>query len=189
MSETTEGFPRLLTVPEADRAARVSVPTMYRRAARGDIPGAIRVGESIGSPAGEPREPLRPSGAGTNAQGVERAGKANAQTVVAHYVDLLAAEGSPAPKRLVGQVARQVGELAKEGIEEALLERAVEILVERRLNPATLPSLILEAAAGPGRRPTREHEVDRRVRDAFGLSAEELLGRQRPDRPALGGAL
>lgn len=48
MIETLESFPRLLTVPEAARAARVSVPTMYRRVAAGDVPGAIRVGEGHG---------------------------------------------------------------------------------------------------------------------------------------------
>jgi hypothetical protein len=43
MAETAERFPNLLTIPEAAKAARVSVPTMYRRVQAGDVPGVIRV--------------------------------------------------------------------------------------------------------------------------------------------------
>ena len=42
---TAERFPQLMTIAEAARAARVSVPTLYRRVATGEVP-AIRVGES-----------------------------------------------------------------------------------------------------------------------------------------------
>jgi len=45
MNETRETFPRLLTVREAAKAARISTPTMYRRIASGEIPAAVRVGE------------------------------------------------------------------------------------------------------------------------------------------------
>jgi len=48
VTETREPYPRLLTVREAARAARVSPPTMYRRNGAGDVPGAIRVGEGSG---------------------------------------------------------------------------------------------------------------------------------------------
>ena len=46
MNETAETtFPALMTIPEAARAARVSIPTMYRRVQAGEVPAAIRVGE------------------------------------------------------------------------------------------------------------------------------------------------
>lgn len=86
-----------------------------------------------------------------------------AQALVGGYVDALKAIGAPAPKRLVGQVARQVGELVKEGLTSDVIRKALELLVERRLNPASLPSLVPEAAAGP-RRPPR---VPRAAADAY----------------------
>lgn len=86
------------------------------------------------------------------------------QELVAGYVDLLRANGSPAPRRLVGQVAKQVGELAREGIPGELIRRALELLFERRLNPAVLPSLIPEASAGPR---AGEHIADRLYRQSL----------------------
>lgn len=86
-----------------------------------------------------------------------------AQALVAGYVDQLKAIGAPAPKRLVGQVARQVGELVKEGLTADVIRKALELLVERRLNPAALPSLVPEAAAGP-RQPAK---VPRAAADAY----------------------
>jgi Helix-turn-helix domain len=99
-----------------------------------------------------------------------------AQALVAGYVDLLKASGSPAPRRLVGQVAHQVGELVSEGVPAETIERALRIMLERRLNPSTLPSLIPEAAAGPARRRRsgREHVVDELFRQEFGVDARDL---------------
>ena len=53
---TAERFPQLMTIAEAARAARVSVPTLYRRVATGEVP-AIRVGEH--GPIRVPREEFR----------------------------------------------------------------------------------------------------------------------------------
>jgi excisionase family DNA binding protein len=48
MNEKSATVDRLLTVAEAARLARVSVPTVYRRVGAGEIP-AIRVGERSGA--------------------------------------------------------------------------------------------------------------------------------------------
>jgi excisionase family DNA binding protein len=47
MNEKPATVDRLLTVPEAARLARVSVPTIYRRISAGEIP-ALRIGDFSG---------------------------------------------------------------------------------------------------------------------------------------------
>lgn len=76
-------------------------------------------------------------------------GDVGAQALVAGYVDEVRALGSPAPSRVIGQVARGVKELLDEGIDPEVVGRALTLMTERRLHPATLASLVLEAAAGP----------------------------------------
>jgi hypothetical protein len=98
---------------------------------------------------------------------VSSEGEPSAQALVAYYVDLQRELGVDPPKRLIGQTARQVGELLREGQPAQVVARALELLVERRLHPSTLPSLIPEAIAGPGKRAEREHPVDALVREAF----------------------
>ena len=47
-AETAEtAFPRLLTVREAAKVARVSAPTIYRHVQSGEIPGAVRVAHAL----------------------------------------------------------------------------------------------------------------------------------------------
>jgi hypothetical protein len=89
---------------------------------------------------------------------------AGTRELVAHFVDAhRELTGEPAPERLVGQVARQVDELRRDGVSSPTIARALVLMVEKRLGPATLPSLVAEAAAGPRR--DREHPADRLVRD------------------------
>jgi hypothetical protein len=57
-----------------------------------------------------------------------------------------------------------VKELADDGVPAHTIRRALELMHERRLNPSTLPSLIPEAHAGPGRH-GREHVADRMMRE------------------------
>lgn len=76
----------------------------------------------------------------------------DAQSIVAHFVDAQRAIGVEPPKRLVGHLAREVGVLLGEGQPGDVVRRAVGLLVDRRMNPAALPSLIPEASAGPARR-------------------------------------
>jgi hypothetical protein len=86
------------------------------------------------------------------------------QELVAYFAERHREEtGEPAPKRLVGHVANQVDEMLREGVSAPTLARTLGLLIERRLHPSTLPSLVAEAAAGPRR--DREHPADRLVRD------------------------
>ena len=77
---------------------------------------------------------------------------ADSQTLVAEYVDRSRAIGVDPPKRLIGHIAREVKALLDEGQPATAVRGALALLVERRLNPAALASLIPEAVAGPGRR-------------------------------------
>lgn len=90
--------------------------------------------------------------------------KANPQALVARYVDLARELDIRVPRRVVGQVAQQVGQLAGEGYPAATIERALVLMLERRLHPSTLQSLMVEAQAGPARPRRPEHVVDRLAR-------------------------
>jgi hypothetical protein len=88
-----------------------------------------------------------------------------AQVLVAFFVDRMREVGVEPPRRLVGQVARQVGELVAEGQPVEAIAGALALLAEKRhLGPGALPSLIPEAVAGPSGR--REHIADRLLREA-----------------------
>jgi hypothetical protein len=75
-----------------------------------------------------------------------------AQRLVAGYVARLHELGASTPRRLVGQVAREVGELVRDGVPAPTIAAALELLLDRRLGPTTLASLVPEAELGPGRR-------------------------------------
>ena len=111
------------------------------------------------------KEPVRPSRA------LARTREANAQSLTRYFVDRSREFGSDPPKRVVGQVARLLGELAGEGYDDETLEAAVRLLLERRLHPSTLPTLILEAQAGPPA-PRREHVADQLARNVLAERAE-----------------
>jgi hypothetical protein len=91
------------------------------------------------------------------------------QALVAGFVDYhRAVTGVPPARSVVGQIARHVGELARQYDDADLIAVALELLVDKRLHPSTLPTLIGEAAAGPGvatsRRPASPvDELYRRV--------------------------
>jgi hypothetical protein len=94
-----------------------------------------------------------------------------ARDLVAFYVDRVEELGSPAPRRLVGQVARQVKELLGERIPSPVVARALDLRVERRLHPSVLPTLVPEAAGGPRR--DREDVAARLRRQAIELRRRE----------------
>jgi hypothetical protein len=100
------------------------------------------------------------TGAAQNENHVERGPSGDsAQALVAYYVDASREIGVDPPRKVVGHVAKEVAKLLDEGQPPLLVSRALALLIERRLNPSTLPSLILEAGAGPARR--RRIEEDR----------------------------
>jgi DNA-binding transcriptional ArsR family regulator len=83
---------------------------------------------------------------------VANAPRTSAQQIVSDYVDLVREEGVDPPRRIVGIVAQRTKQLLDEGQEPEAIRGALRLMIERRLHPSTLDSLILEAAAGPGRR-------------------------------------
>jgi hypothetical protein len=94
----------------------------------------------------------RPSSARAQEGEDERA--PGAQKLVADYVAMAQANGTTkVPKRLIGQVANEVGQLVAEGIAPETIRAALKLLVAGHKHPSTLPSLIPEAEshlAGPG---------------------------------------
>jgi hypothetical protein len=71
--------------------------------------------------------------------------RARNQSLVAHYVDHAHLLGVVLPDRVKGATAREVKVLVKEGHDERYIRRALELLTEKGLNPASLPSLVVEA--------------------------------------------
>lgn len=74
-----------------------------------------------------------------------QSGALGARELVAFYVDESRTrfDASP-PKRMIGQVAKQIGELLREGFDPDDLREALRTLAGRRLNPSVLPSLAWE---------------------------------------------
>jgi hypothetical protein len=83
---------------------------------------------------------------------------------VAFYVHRSRELGANPPRRVIGHVAREVGELAGEGFDAPTIEAALALMLERRLHPSTLPTLILEARAGPPPPRRTAHPADRLAR-------------------------
>jgi hypothetical protein len=103
----------------------------------------------------------------------------NGQDLVAHFVDISRDMGVDPPSKVVGHVASQVGLLLGEGQPYDRVERALDLLVERRMNPSALASLILEAGAGPARRRRLEEE-----RQGSNLSGTVEAPTPLPPRPS-----
>ena len=84
------------------------------------------------------------------------------QELVAHYVDHASLLGVVLPGQTKGATAQQIGKLVTEGIDPRWIRRASELLTEKGLNPASLPSLVVEA----------QREDHRQARN--GLSAAQI---------------
>jgi hypothetical protein len=99
----------------------------------------------------------------------EAAAAANAQALVAFYVDCAHAAGVtniPAQRR--ARVGQQLKRLADEGIPSETLERALRRMVDRNAQPSLLPDLVVDVQSPP---PVSrwEHPVDRELRTALDL--------------------
>lgn len=94
-----------------------------------------------------------------------------AQSLVGEYVEKVRALGAEPAERAKGQVARQIKELLSEGQPLETISGAIGLLVERRLHPSTLPTLLLEAAAGPARKASAKGVS---ARDIFGMAGRQL---------------
>jgi hypothetical protein len=93
-------------------------------------------------------------------KGVQRASRAPAQSLVAFYVDTCRTEGIEPPKRLIGQVAKQVGDLVGEGFSFNTIAEALRRMIVGQWPPTMLPSLMADVQGGPARR-GRDHLADR----------------------------
>jgi hypothetical protein len=166
----TKAFPSVETLSERARMSRRGVQAALRSLeADGSIEqtGTTRSGTNVyrvvmGGAESAPRGEVasdRGEAASPDPLGpvIDPPGAAG-QELVAHYVDTARDTGVDPPKRVVGQVASEIGNLLREGQPPERIQRALQLLVERRLNPSTLPSLILEAGAGPARRKRIEEE-------------------------------
>jgi hypothetical protein len=159
---------RLRTLLKPLESAPVSAPVS---ASAADTPSSTEAPEAASqagmsaAPSGDSRaRARRPRSRSRKDPSGELTPAAPAQKLIAGYVDRLRANGIPVPRRLVGQVAHQVGELVRDGVPAETIARALDLMHERRLNPSTLASLIPEAAAGPG---TREHPADQLLREVL----------------------
>ena len=121
---------------------------------RTDVPGAVEAGGGAATSGRGADSAPDPSGPSTNPPGAH---ELSAQTILGAYVDESRKLGVDPPDRVKGHIAREVKKLLDEGQDGLVVRKAVMLLVERRMNPSVLPSLILEAAAGPAvRRRTLE---------------------------------
>ncbi len=93
-----------------------------------------------------------------------------AQELTSYYVDSVRALGTEAPKETIGMVASKAKKMLEDGVSSEIVKRCIDLLVEKRLHPNTLPSLVVEAAAGP-RKPTSTHPADIEFARAFGGEA------------------
>lgn len=75
----------------------------------------------------------------------------SSQQLVALFVDRSRTLGSDPPSAVTGQVARQVGNLVKEGFTPDRIAAGIELLLQKAMHPSTLPSLVHEAALPPRR--------------------------------------
>lgn len=89
------------------------------------------------------------------------------QDLVGYYIDASRERGAEPPGRVRGQVAREIGGLVKDGIGVEQIRAGIDMLLDRRLHPATLASLVHEASL-PARQPqqggaARTMELARRL--------------------------
>lgn len=83
-----------------------------------------------------------------------------AQPLVAAFVDRSRALGSEPPKRVVGQLAREVAGLLSEGVTPERVEQGFAIMLDRGLHPSTLASCVHQAGLPPPKRNGRGVDLD-----------------------------
>jgi hypothetical protein len=98
-------------------------------------------------------------------------GLAPAQAVVGAYIEIYrSASGSDPPAKVKGQTAREIKTLLDEGAMPGDVAMACSLMVERRLHPATLASLMLEVQAGPKR--TRQAHAKK---FGYGMTTADIM--------------
>lgn len=90
------------------------------------------------------RKASRPSG-GSAARNAE---KLTAQELVGWFVDRAReVNGAPPPREIVGHVAKHIDKLRKEGLSSDILKTAIDVLIEKGLDPSSLSSAAFTAQA------------------------------------------
>jgi hypothetical protein len=86
--------------------------------------------------------------------------------LVAYFTDRhRSVTGQPAPRKSERQVKAEVTELIEADVDPAVIAGALDLMLDKRLPPSLLASLVAEAAAGP--RTDRQHIADRLYRSAI----------------------
>lgn len=99
-----------------------------------------------------------------------------AQTIVGEWVDRC---DTRPPGRVVGQVAKLVGEMLDEGIGPDDIRRGIAAWMTKGLHPSTLPSVVNEVMNAAPRGQPRRRDTDDRVRDGLAL-AQRLATTSQP---------
>ena len=159
--------------PECDRSPQHRVAQMPPPGASATPPG--------GADATPPVAPVPPEPSLNHPSEPLPTPTVSAQAVVGAWIDWL---GQRPPGRVVGQVARLVGELLAEGIEPDMIKSALADMSRRSLNPSVLPSLVHEQQVRVQR--AQRPELARDVTGAPGAEvvpirqrAEDLDGKAR----------
>jgi hypothetical protein len=93
---------------------------------------------------------------------------AHAGTLVAGWIDnYRSVANEDPPKRTIGQMSRQIKQLLDGGAKPETVSVALALVVDKRLAPSSLPTVMLEAAAGP-REPKQQQRFGR------GLTADQV---------------
>lgn len=105
------------------------------------------------------------------------------QTLVAEWVE----HCGPArpPKRVIGQVARELKAMLDEGIPYADVRTGLAAWHSKALHPSTLPSVVHETRIGPRRPDAKPSTTDQRVSAAVAL-AERYAAEDATTTPAIG---
>lgn len=133
-----------------------------------------------------PPDPTRPDPTKEHKPPADTAAAASpgAQQLIAHWIDLC---GAARPdERTKGHVAREVGRLVAEGVPVEAIREGLELWHARRLNPATLASVVHGVRLGPPAPAARPSTTDQRVADGLALAAR--YAETDLAQPAIGGA-
>ena len=98
--------------------------------------------------------------------------------LVAYFVDVCRAfNGADPPKKVRDRMGVEIGRLIKEGIDGRTLRKAIEILVDRGLDPSRLPECVFTAQSQPDIPVGPDRERAARERQALRELLDEHDGR------------
>lgn len=92
-----------------------------------------------------------------------------AQSLVAEWIDHC--NGQRPPGQVVGQVAKQLGQMLDEGIPAEHVRAGLVAWHDKRLHPSALPSVVHEIRQGPRPAARKGSTTDERVRQGLELAA------------------